>query len=167
MFNFYWYKVNVSRCKNFKNALLMSLVLSLFCRILVLNLLTNSVLSYYNVMEGEVVMKNLFQIGALTGADCGGLLPLVKVIRKGVFPIVQWLIPIFLMVYGLIDLFKAVISSDEKEEKAAKSKLIKRCIYAALIFFVAMLVTAIMGVISIGGEGDTNGWRACWEAANK
>lgn len=112
-------------------------------------------------------MKNLFQIGALTGADCGGLLPLVKVIRKGVFPIVQWLIPIFLMVYGLIDLFKAVISSDEKEEKAAKSKLIKRCIYAALIFFVAMLVTAIMGVISIGGEGDTNGWRACWEAANK
>ena len=31
-------------------------------------------------------MTNLFQIGAID--SCGGLLPIVRVIRKGVFPLV-------------------------------------------------------------------------------
>ena len=48
---------------------------------------------------------------------CGGLDPIVKIIKKGVFPIVQIGIPILLIVFGTIDLGKAVISSDEKEVK--------------------------------------------------
>lgn len=111
-------------------------------------------------------MANLFQIGAgITGADCGGLLPIVRVIRKGVFPIVQIGIPILLIVYGTIDLGKAVISSDEKEVKAAQSRLIKRFIYAALVFFVVTLVTVLMNIVSTGGQGDTNSWSTCWRAA--
>ena len=58
-------------------------------------------------------MANLFQIGAID--SCGGLLPIVKVIRKGLFPIIQLGIPILLILLGTIDLGKAVISSDEKE----------------------------------------------------
>ena len=47
--------------------------------------------------------------------SCGGLLPIVRLIRKGVFPLVQIGIPILLIVFGTIDLGKAVISSEEKE----------------------------------------------------
>ena len=109
-------------------------------------------------------MLDLFQMGAIAGSDCGGLLPLVRVIRKGLFPLVQIIIPIGLIIYGTIDLGKAVIASDEKEVKAAQSRLIKRAIYAALIFFVVFLVKAIMDVVAKGGTGNTGDWWSCWES---
>ena len=108
-------------------------------------------------------MLDLFQIGAID--SCNGLLPLVKVIKKGLFPIVQLGIPILLIVLGTFDLGKAVISSEEKEVKAAQSRLIKRFIYAALVFFVATIVSVLMNVISQGGQGDTTSWENCWRAA--
>ena len=110
-------------------------------------------------------MLDLFQMGAVTGSDCGGLLPLVRVLRKGLFPLVQIIIPIGLIIYGTIDLGKAVIASDEKEVKAAQGRLIKRFIYAALIFFVVTLVSALMSIVATCGEGDTNSWSDCWRAA--
>ena len=110
-------------------------------------------------------MTNLFEIGALD--SCGGLLPLVRVIKKGFFPIIQIGIPILLILLGTIDLGKAVISSDEKEVKAAQSRLIKRFIYAALVFFVATFVTVLMNMVSQGGQKDSNtsSWENCWRAA--
>lgn len=108
-------------------------------------------------------MLELIQLADIDA--CGGLLPIVKIIRNGIFPIVYALIPIILIVFAVIDFGKAVIASDEKEVKAAQSRLIKRCIYAALIFFVVYLVQAIMDIVSKGGTGNTDGWKACWEAA--
>ncbi len=96
---------------------------------------------------------------------CGGLLPIVKVIRQGLFPLFQIGIPIVLIIYGTIDLGKAVIASDEKEIKAAQSRLIKRFIYAAMVFFVTTLVSVLMNMVSKGGEGDTTSWKSCWRAA--
>ena len=108
-------------------------------------------------------MLDLFQIGAID--SCNGLLPLVKVIKKGLFPIVQLGIPILLIVLGTFELGKAVISSEEKEVKAAQSRLVKRFIYAALVFFVATIVSVLMSIVSQGGEGDTTSWENCWRAA--
>ena len=105
-------------------------------------------------------MSDLFQIGAID--SCNGLLPIVKVIRRGVFPIVQLGIPILLIILGTFDLGKAVISSDEKEVKAAQSRLIKRFIYAALVFFVVTLVSALMNIVAQGGQDGTD---SCWNAA--
>ena len=96
---------------------------------------------------------------------CGGLDPIVSLIKNGLFPIVYIVIPIALLIYAVIDFGKAVIASDEKEVKAAQSRLIKRFIYAALIFFVVTLVSALMSIVSTGGEGDTNSWSDCWRAA--
>ena len=114
-------------------------------------------------------MLDLFQIAAedISGA-CGGLLPVVKVIRQGLFPIIQIGIPLLLIVLGTIDLGKAVISSDDKEVKGAQSRLIKRCIYAVAIFFVATLVIILMDLVAgaVGTEdpdiGDTSSWYECW-----
>ena len=100
----------------------------------------------------------------LIGDACGGLLPLVKVIYK-VLTIFWIIIPIGLIVFGTIDLGKAVIASDEKEVKAAQKRLISRFIYAALVFFVATIVSVLMSIISQGGEGDTTSWENCWRAA--
>ena len=104
---------------------------------------------------------DLLLIGATDG--CGGLLPLVKVIYK-VLTIFWIIIPIGLIVFGTIDLGKAVIASDEKEVKAAQKRLISRFIYAALVFFVPIIVSAIMNVVA---ESNTEGanstsWKTCW-----
>lgn len=108
-------------------------------------------------------MLDLVQIGAIDA--CGGLLPIVKVI-VAVIKLIMIIIPVALIIYGTIDLGKAVIASDEKEVKAAQSRLIKRIIYAALIFFVPMLIGVVMNLVSAGGEGDTTSWENCWRSAN-
>ena len=107
-------------------------------------------------------MLDFIQMAALD--PCGGLLPIVKVI-VAVIKLVMIVIPIALIIYGTIDLGKAVIASDEKEVKAAQSRLIKRIIYAAVIFFVPMLVGVVMNLVAVGGEGDTTSWSSCWNAA--
>ena len=107
---------------------------------------------------------DLFLIGAADG--CNGLLSIIKLIYT-ILKIFWILIPIALIVFGTIDLGKAVIASDEKEVKAAQSRLIKRFIYAALVFFVVTLVYALMGIVGTGGaeEADTGSWADCWASA--
>ena len=108
-------------------------------------------------------MSNLFQIGALD--PCGGLLPIVKVLRKGLFWILYLIMPIILIVLVTIDIAKAVIASDEKEVKAAQSRAVKRAVYTALIYFIVVLVTVVMNLVSAGETGNTDGWQDCWNAA--
>lgn len=99
-------------------------------------------------------------------APCAGLLPVVRIIYRLV-KIFQWGIPIALILYGTIDLGKAVIASDEKEIKSAQSRLIKRFIYAALVFLVVALVEAFMNLVASSGsdDSDTSSWQDCWNAA--
>ena len=117
-------------------------------------------------------MLDLFQIGVnneVINDGCGGLRPIVAIIKNGVFPIVQIGIPILLIVFGTIDLGKAVISSDDKEVKGAQSRLIKRCIYAVAIFFITTLVSIIMSLVGRGAdqsEANTHNWADCWNSIN-
>ncbi len=106
---------------------------------------------------------NLFNILAVEG--CGDLEPIVKFIKLGVLPIIQIGIPILLIVMGTIDLGKAVLSSDDKEIKGAVGKLVKRAIAAIAVFFVATVVTLVMGLFGRSDNDDIEGttdWAACW-----
>ncbi len=103
---------------------------------------------------------------------CTDLTPLIKVI-KAVLAVIQFVIPVLLIVLGTIDLGKAVISSDDKEVKAAQSRLIKRVIYAVAIFFVVLLVRLVMGIVGNSGvetvgtdeEVGSESWIDCWDEA--
>jgi len=68
--------------------------------------------------------------------------------------IIQIAIPIILILWGSIDLLKAIMSSDESSIKKAQGLLIKRAIYGVVIFFIPMLVKFIMGMV--GGDELTN-----------
>ena len=111
-------------------------------------------------------MLNLVQLMALDDG-CGGLLPVVKILRNGVFPIVFIGIPILFLIFAVVDLGKAVIASDEKEVKQAQSRLIKRAIYTAAVFLVIPLVSLVMDIVGKGETGNTTGWYDCWQAAGK
>lgn len=98
--------------------------------------------------------------------DCDSILPVIKFVR-GIFTLIQWLIPIGLIIMGTIDLGKAVLSSDDKEIKQATSKLIKRAIAAVAIFFIVVIVDLVMGLVGSSTEDtDTaDSWSKCWEQA--
>ena len=116
------------------------------------------------------LVQVLGNVGPINDKSCHGLLFLVKIIRRGVFPILQIGIPIILIVLGTLDLAKAVIASDEKQVKEAQSKLIKRCIYAVAVFFIVTIVNVVLSMVATtAGESATGitDWRNCWNAAGK
>jgi len=116
-------------------------------------------------------MSNLFQVGVVgqISDSCGGLGSIVRLIKKGLFPIIQIGIPLLLIVLGTIDLAKAVIASEDKEVKAATTRLVKRAIYAVAIFFITTIVTLVMSLVTnavADGETNTTGWATCWNSIN-
>lgn len=103
----------------------------------------------------------------ILAVSCQDLMPVIRFIKRGIFPIIQIGVPIILIIMGAIDLGKAVLSSDDKEIKGATSKLIKRCIAAVAVFFVVTIVTLLMGLFTSSGSGveGTGDWKTCWDEA--
>lgn len=102
---------------------------------------------------------------------CDKLGPIISVL-KTVFVILQWVIPIILILFGAIDLGKAVIASKEDEMKKAQGTLIKRIVYALVIFFLFTIVNLVIGLVADKkGEENTSknvtgaSWAECWKAA--
>lgn len=109
-------------------------------------------------------MNNYFLIGTDIDSSCKGLDVFVRIVKKAIIPIFQVIIPIALILYGTVDLGKAVIASDEKEIKEAQGRLIKRFIYAAVVFLIVTLVNLAMQVVATGTKDGTSLWWDCYSS---
>ena len=109
-------------------------------------------------------MSNYFLIGTDIDSSCKGLDVFVRIVKKAIIPIFQVIIPIALILYGTIDLGRAVIASDEKEIKEAQGRLIKRFIYAAIVFLIVTLVNLVMQVVATGTKDGTSLWWDCYSS---
>ena len=96
--------------------------------------------------------------------SCEGLLEVVIIIRR-VYNILQILIPIGLILFGLIDLGKDVIAGKEDEMKKAQKTLLMRVIYAVAVFLIFTLVSFAIGLLGSGNNSNTTGWKNCWNEA--
>lgn len=81
-------------------------------------------------------------------------------IAKMILQILQIGIPIALLLFGTIDLGKAVMAGDEKEIKSATNVLIKRVVAAVAVFLLFLVVSVVTGWV--GGQE----WKACWNQAD-
>ena len=71
-------------------------------------------------------------------------------------------IPLLLIIFGMIDLGKAVISSEEKAIKEATNSLLRRAIAAVVIFFIPTIVGAVLGLIgSFNDDTTTADYNVC------
>ena len=86
--------------------------------------------------------------------------PIANVI-KIVVDFIKFGIPIVLVLFGMIDLGKAVMAGKEDEMKKAQSTLIKRVVYAVLIFLVVFIVQLVMSIVSDAGANTEPGWYEC------
>lgn len=92
------------------------------------------------------------------GDNPESLLSILHIIIN-VFNIIKIAIPIILILFGTIDLGKAIMAGEEKEIKAATQLLVKRAIAAVAVF---LLVTVVMLLTGLVGGAE---WKACWDLA--
>lgn len=71
--------------------------------------------------------------------------------------VVKIFIPIVLIFFGMIDLGKAVMGSDEKAMKESQSRLIKRFIYALLVFIIVSLVQVVFNFVAKADSENETG----------
>ena len=92
--------------------------------------------------------------------SCGGgtitIDEIVPNVVSSLVTIIQIVIPIFLIVFGMLDMGKAVMTNDEKVMKEAQGKLIKRVIYAIIVFFVVAIVQFVVGVLNTNETNITD-----------
>ena len=73
--------------------------------------------------------------------------------------ILTWIkiaVPIIVIVFGLVDFSKVVVSQDQDALKKATSKFTKRCLVAVIIFFVPSIIMILLGWIDKYISKDVN-----------
>ena len=107
---------------------------------------------------------------ALCGADSKAQ-PLWNIIGT-IVNIIMIGVPIALIIWGMIDLGKAVIASKEEEVKKATKLLGKRFLYAIGVFAMVWLVTFILDTVATTANSgvkenevvvETSDWSTCWK----
>lgn len=66
--------------------------------------------------------------------------------------VIQIIVPILLIIWGMLDLGKAVMAQKEDEIKKGQQTFIKRIVAAAIVFFIVTIVQLVMGLVA-GDEG--------------
>ena len=60
---------------------------------------------------------------------------------------IQYIVPVILIIWGTIDMLKAVVAGEDKKIKDAQSLLVKRVISAVIVFLIPLLVSTLLGLI--------------------
>ena len=82
----------------------------------------------------------------LLASFCGGTYTIWKLVGQ-ILLIFKIVIPILLIIFGMIDLGKAVVGSKEDDVKKAISHLAFRAVAAVVIFFIPTLVGFIFSIV--------------------
>ncbi len=116
---------------------------------------------------------NLFQIMDVISVECSGdFLTLISAI-KFVFTLLQWIIPLVLIILGTVDMFKAMANGDEKETKKYQQTFVRRLIYALVAFLIPFIISVVFGLVgNMIATQDNNAvevkdnFFACWREAS-
>ena len=80
--------------------------------------------------------------------------------------LIQVGVPIILIVWGMLDLGKAVMAQKEEEIKKGQNTFIKRLIAAVIVFFVITIVKLVVGLFAGDAKG-TDGKTSLWDCVNE
>lgn len=86
------------------------------------------------------------------------LLSVIGIARR-VVRVLQIAIPIILIIWGSIDMGKAIIEGKEDKIKEKQKPFFKRIVTAVLVFLIPWIVDVVIGLV---GSDD---WKECWNAS--
>ena len=95
----------------------------------------------------KVALSSEYTCGSITNFVFSGMFPYLVSTVVTIFKVA---VPILLVIFGMLDLGKAVVASKEDEIKKGQQTLIKRVIAAAIVFLVIMIVQALIRFLSNG-----------------
>ena len=102
---------------------------------------------------------------------CGGEGTVLIKTVSSVLTIIQIVVPILLIIFGSIDLMKAVMAGKEDEIKKSQGTFVKRAIAAVIVFFIPTIVGLLMNLLPVGeietspGVTEKITWQKCKEKA--
>lgn len=96
------------------------------------------------MLLARVLMNAEYTCGA-TNLIFSGTFPYIVSIAVLLIKIV---VPILLIIFGMLDLGKAVVASKEDEIKKGQQMFVKRAISAVVVFFVIQIVQIIVRFVS-------------------
>ena len=85
--------------------------------------------------------------------DIGGIIGIAGFALKAIMIIA----PIFLILWGSIDLLKSIIQGKEEDIKKSQKILIRRIISAVLLLVLPFLIMQLLGLIG------AKEWQTCWK----
>ena len=91
---------------------------------------------------------------------CESVLPGVSIdarianIVHTIILVIQIAVPVVLVIFGMLDLFKGITAQKEEEIKKGQQLFIKRLISAALVFFVIVIVKLIVSFAAGSSDGQ-------------
>ena len=95
-------------------------------------------------LANNIDMNAIYRCGSL-GFDFSGTFPYL--VHTAV-TIIKIVVPILLIIFGMLDLGKAVVASKEDEIKKGQQTFIKRVVAAVIVFFVIQIVQVIVSFVS-------------------
>lgn len=110
-------------------------------------------LDLFNVLAGvDCSVDNAYACGNVIGAGIpGNIVNIIHYVYLGI----QIIVPILLIIFGMIELAKAITAQKEDEIKKAQGGLLKKAVVAVIVFLVFSLVKFVFGFA--GGTQDAWG----------
>lgn len=113
----------------------------------------------------KCVWNNEYKFCSVTGlsylscGDAKDIPPVVPTLTSYAVNLLKILTPIILILIGIIELVKAMASSNEDSIKKAQSKLIKKVVAAVMVFFVITIVQFV--ILKVADSGETGSIKKC------
>ena len=99
-----------------------------------------------------ISMNSSYECGSMD-LQFSGTLPYVV---SMIITIIKIVVPIVLIIFGMMDLAKAIMAQKEDEIKKGQQTFIKRLIAAVIVFFVITIVQMVITFVSGDDESITN-----------
>ncbi len=87
--------------------------------------------------------------------------PKIPNIVHTIILVIQIAVPILLVIFGMLDLFKGITAQKEDEIKKSQQLFIKRLISAAIIFFVIAVVKLLFGALTNDDQNQSSNMWSC------
>jgi len=94
--------------------------------------------------------------------ECSCLIRPVVHMVKAIYNVVKIAVPVGIIIFGMYDLLKAIISKNDDEVKKSQSSIIKKVISAVMVFLIFTIVDFALAFLDKNNVpvGD---WLSCWQ----
>lgn len=95
---------------------------------------------------------------------CNSELQMILDIIITLLDVVKFFIPILLIIFCTIDIFKMIVSKKEDEVKKLRKDIFNKIFYAIIIYLIPFLIPFILNLVDglIPMNYDAS-WKECWD----